>query len=194
MKEWWALESGCCHLLVLWLWVKKSESHLLNYKTDYCEGVRGTQQILECQCLLCSHSGPVSKKFTFSRDDVDPSLQRQWPQALQSIKKGGETERRKSTRKVLSGSSRLQSLVCMAGRVRGECSPASLGSRETTTQTPHLLTHRCLEPADHQELPKPPTPVSRRPSSTSCQYFIRKTFNTQESLKSCTVNIHLGIT
>ena len=114
--------------------MKKSESHLLNYKTDYCEGVRGTQQILECQCLLCSHSGPVSKKFTFSRDDVDPSLQRQWPQALQSIKKGGETERRKSTRKVLSGSSRLQSLVCMAGRVRGECSPASLGGRETTTQ------------------------------------------------------------
>lgn len=26
MKEWWALESGCCHLLVLWLWAKKSES------------------------------------------------------------------------------------------------------------------------------------------------------------------------
>ena len=149
MKEWWALESGCCNLLVLWLWVKKSKFHLLNYKTDYCEGVRGTQQILECQCLLCSRSGPVSKKFTFSRDDVDPSLQRQWPQALQSIKKGGERERKKSRRKVLSGSSRLQSLVCMAGRVRGECPPASLGGRETTTQTPHLLTHRCLEPADH---------------------------------------------
>ena len=26
MKEWRAIASGCCHLLVLWLWAKKSES------------------------------------------------------------------------------------------------------------------------------------------------------------------------
>lgn len=137
MKELWALESGCCHLLVLWLGAKRSESQLLNYKNRLLWGCKRHTADTEMPVPpLFPLWIVVSKRFTFSRDDVDQSLQRQWPQALQSIKKGGETERKKSSRKVLSGSSRLQSLVCMAGRVRGECAQLPWGARETTTQTP----------------------------------------------------------
>lgn len=78
---------------------QKEASLNISIRTDYCEGVRGIQQILKCQCLLCSHSRTWCwpKSSSFHRDDVDQSLPGTTASLCQSIKKG-ETEERASRR------------------------------------------------------------------------------------------------